>query len=424
MIQAFVNTYLKGYMWLAKPRIEKSDLNPRSIHAHLLTVYTTGILMWAYAFVAFYTIDHPLPGIIGFMCSAVHLLTVFMFRFTKNIFLICSLMLLPGIIHQGVFSYFTGGFMSPILVWYGIIPSLAGLIAGKRATFIWAIIVMSIVSFFFLGELSGHDFPDLISPTGELISQFLLTFGWIAVITLVLYAFMEQLGNFEISLKTKNEKVDGLLKVLLHDFSNSIQIINNSLIRVENKEDERIIMAKNHTRNMIELIRSIKEVYLAELKERNLSMIPVSLDSSLLKVKNVLESNCQSKNVTINICPESCGVNVMTSRAIFENQVLTNLLTNAIKFSHQNAKIDIWCEKKEEYINLHIRDYGIGIPKEILQKLFLPNAETSRKGTQNESGSGLGMLIIKSFIEQMDGKIEVESKEYEGTEVIVSLVPA
>lgn len=95
--------------------------------------------------------------------------------------------------------------------------------------------------------------------------------------------------------------------------------------------------------------------------------------------------------------------------------VIRNLLTNAIKFCHENCRIDISAANNDNgYISLSIRDTGVGIAEENLKRIF--NGENvSSRGTQNEKGTGIGLMVCWDFMERNGGTITIESKVNAGT---------
>ena len=78
-------------------------------------------------------------------------------------------------------------------------------------------------------------------------------------------------------------------------------------------------------------------------------------------------------------------------------------------------------EKGEQYTTTQIIDFGVGISKKAQAKLFNPANKVQSKGTENESGTGLGLILCKEFIEKNNGKIWLESKEGKGTTVRFTL---
>jgi signal transduction histidine kinase len=102
-------------------------------------------------------------------------------------------------------------------------------------------------------------------------------------------------------------------------------------------------------------------------------------------------------------------------------QVLTNLLTNAIKYSVGTDKIDVVMTSTDEMLTICVRDYGVGIPPEQQHKLFerFYRAPNSRRATQ--PGFGMGLYISQEIIKRHRGTIEVESAEGKGSTFIVTL---
>ena len=98
-----------------------------------------------------------------------------------------------------------------------------------------------------------------------------------------------------------------------------------------------------------------------------------------------------------------------------------NLINNAIKFTHEGGLITINSSEEEEYVQLQIIDTGIGMSSEIINNLFKIDVNTSTKGTNNEKGTGLGLILCKEFIEQNGGNIKVNSEVGIGSEFIISL---
>lgn len=101
--------------------------------------------------------------------------------------------------------------------------------------------------------------------------------------------------------------------------------------------------------------------------------------------------------------------------------VIRNLIANAIKFTPQHGKIIVETEKHNDQIQLSISDTGVGIKQEIMDKLFRIDTQVTSKGTENEKGSGLGLILCKEFVERNGGEIWVESKLGKGTTIRFTL---
>ncbi len=106
--------------------------------------------------------------------------------------------------------------------------------------------------------------------------------------------------------------------------------------------------------------------------------------------------------------------------------ILRNLLSNAVKYSHEDGAITISAEQKHDGISISVKDNGVGISPERLHNLFLVDKSESTRGTAQETGTGLGLVLCHELIHRMDGEITVSSKEGEGTcfTVVLPLVKA
>ncbi|MBE9480652.1 MAG: HAMP domain-containing histidine kinase, partial [Bacteroidetes bacterium] len=103
------------------------------------------------------------------------------------------------------------------------------------------------------------------------------------------------------------------------------------------------------------------------------------------------------------------------------NTVLRNLFSNAIKFTQQKGKVKITARNIDDFIEITIADSGIGIKPEDIKKLFGIDIGFSTVGTDNEKGTGLGLILCKEFIEKNNGKIWVESELGKGSNFIFTL---
>ncbi len=106
------------------------------------------------------------------------------------------------------------------------------------------------------------------------------------------------------------------------------------------------------------------------------------------------------------------------------NAVLRNLISNAIKFSHPKGRIIVSAIENGDTFEIAVADDGIGMDQECLSKLFRADTFYSTTGTRGESGTGLGLLLCKEFVERNNGRIKAKSKEGAGTTLSFTLIPA
>lgn len=133
----------------------------------------------------------------------------------------------------------------------------------------------------------------------------------------------------------------------------------------------------------------------------------------------LLESRLQKKQHSV-INSISPNLHCYADAMLLQN-VLTNLINNAIKFTTRGGEIIIEAERVADDIHLIVADNGIGIPPELLPDLFSITSRNHREGTENEMGTGLGLNMCQEYVKLMKGNIWVESQEGRGTRFTVSL---
>ena len=140
------------------------------------------------------------------------------------------------------------------------------------------------------------------------------------------------------------------------------------------------------------------------------------LDNQIRKAIIMLDEKINSKKIKISL--DSSEVSIYEDEDLIM-EIWINLINNAIKYSNENGEIKIKVIEEENDVKVSIKDEGIGIPKDKQERIFekFYQVENSRAG----EGSGLGLAIVKRIVDLIKGKIEVESKEKQGTKIIVSI---
>ncbi len=103
------------------------------------------------------------------------------------------------------------------------------------------------------------------------------------------------------------------------------------------------------------------------------------------------------------------------------NSILRNLLSNALKFTEEGGKVTLEAEKAGDFVRVLVKDTGTGIKSEYLSKLFEIGNVRSERGTANEKGTGLGLILCREFVTENGGEIKVESEEGKGSTFIFTL---
>jgi signal transduction histidine kinase len=126
-----------------------------------------------------------------------------------------------------------------------------------------------------------------------------------------------------------------------------------------------------------------------------------------------LRLNANIKNIAINHF--SSGELYVYADKNMVYTILRNLISNAIKFTKNGGKIDIYAETGSSEVTITVSDNGIGIESDMIAKIFDISEAHTTQGTANEEGTGLGLLLCKEFVEKHGGKIWVESKTGKGS---------
>jgi len=144
-----------------------------------------------------------------------------------------------------------------------------------------------------------------------------------------------------------------------------------------------------------------------QTKGNNFAPEWLSLNKQISESLILAESAIQNKELEVSFKQKQI-YNIFTDRNMID-LVLRNLISNAIKFTHKKGKISVTISENDQEILTSITDTGIGISENKLATLFEINKPKNTLGTENEQGTGLGLILCKDFIENLGGKIWVES---------------
>ncbi|MES2855698.1 MAG: HAMP domain-containing sensor histidine kinase, partial [Bdellovibrionota bacterium] len=212
-----------------------------------------------------------------------------------------------------------------------------------------------------------------------------------------------------------------LLRTLSHDLSNTTQVVLASAEFIdENASPEKVkknvIRISNAARSQAEIIRNAKESYLVR-GGGIIKVGPVDLANCIKRVVDNFELSLKHKNVTITTEIEDRNLVVVAEKVSLMFQVLTNLIGNAIKFSHSGKVIQLRAAIAGDSVELCVQDEGIGMPGHILDRLFDENERVNRPGTEGEPGTGEGLLIVRDFVSAFGGTMKIESTVGKGTTI-------
>jgi len=417
MKQKILSAYFVLFHLVAKERLKQKDIIPRYIHNHLVCVLSTGILMWAYAFLALLTISDKTPFYVGLSMSLIHLFSPLLYLVTNNYFFVSNIFIGAGLIHQSTFAYFSGGFDSNIIIWFGILPMISGVITGRKGAITWSVITTLTFLLFLELRLTGHVFPEVISETGKIWAQSLIAFGWIYLSTIIIWVYVLLNELNEEVLKLKNQSIQNLVFILSHDISNPLSVIKGRLQMLKKNIAEKDMASfekvQHATQSINQIVDNVRDLYSTELGKKDIELKKIQFEQVVEDIKKNFSDRLQYKKIYLNYYPNLQSIILESNQGLLTHQIIGNLISNAIKFSPEESPINIHAAQDERLTKIVIEDKGLGIPENIKNQLFEVKAKTSRTGTSGEEGTGFGLPIVKVYVERLGGKISLESKTKE-----------
>ena len=231
----------------------------------------------------------------------------------------------------------------------------------------------------------------------------------------------ETLKANEARLHELNATKDKFFSIIAHDLKNPFNAIigfSNLLIdQVKEKDyegiDEYATIIKDSSLRAMSLLTNLLIWSMSQTGKMAFNPEYIELVALIEEVKALLNDSALQKTITIRTnLPHN--VQVLADKEMI-GTILRNLISNAVKFTQPGGMIVISVHLWEEGSVVEVSDNGMGIKKENMYKLFKIDESYATKGTQNESGTGLGLLLCKEFVEKHGGKIWAESEDGKGS---------
>ncbi|MCD9019549.1 ATP-binding protein [Parachryseolinea silvisoli] len=219
-------------------------------------------------------------------------------------------------------------------------------------------------------------------------------------------------------LERLNQVKDKFFSIISHDLRSPINALAGLLDLIDkgaiepaemHKHTQELKVRFNHTRTLLNNL----------LDWTLLQMDKLSLQAARINLRKIVDENIQllisvqNKQIDmINHVPTD-AIGYADSNTI--NLVIRNLMMNAIKFTNDGGKVIIDAKSQPSEWLFSVKDNGVGMKPEVLNMLFDKTAPYTTRGTANEKGTGLGLILCKEFIEKNGGRIWVESEEGQGS---------
>lgn len=224
----------------------------------------------------------------------------------------------------------------------------------------------------------------------------------------------EFMGNVSHELKTPLFTVQGYLSTLLDG------AIKDKELRIKYIE-----RAEKGVERLIYIVEDLDMISKLEMGQLNLEKSNFNIVELIQNVFDLLEMNADNKNIILMFDRKySKSINVFADQEKIQ-QVLTNLITNSIKYGKENGTTEVAIEDLvENKIIVRVKDNGEGIEQQYIPRLFERFFRVDKSGSRSEGGSGLGLSIVKHIIEGHNEKIYVESEFSKGSEFSFTLEKA
>ncbi len=237
----------------------------------------------------------------------------------------------------------------------------------------------------------------------------------------------ETLKSNNAKLEEINATKDRLFSIIAHDLKNPVgsivsisDLLSDYLQQNDLKTAEELVEMLQHQSNeALALLTSLFDWARSQSGQMVFSPEIQSLNTIANEVVENLRFSAQLKNITI----QNQITKDLQCFADFNmlKTVLRNLVSNAVKYTNTGGSIWLSAKKHSDEVEICVADNGVGIDEETRNKLFKTEAHLSARGTANEKGNGLGLLICKEIIDKHGGKIHAESKLNNGSRFIFTL---
>jgi len=342
-----------------------------------------------------------------------------------------DLVLLTALLH------FSGGIENPLVFFFIFHMVIASILLSPRESYLQA--TFAVLLFGLMVLLEHEQFISHYCLTGFvphcLQESMLYILGTFLVFTTGLYVAV-YMGNYiairlkhterayrqaNVMLQEKDRIKDEYVSRVTHDIKGHLATIQGCLAVVVDRmagkldDPEADLISRAHTRSikLSNFVRALLRLTQMRLSNK-LEMADFSMEEALRSATGAVEAKAGDKSITLNCNIDSSAKKVFGNQFSIE-EMITNLLLNAIKYTPADGTIDVSAGSDENSVLVKISDTGIGIPKEEQARVFdeFYRATNARKAERD--GTGLGLSIVKYIVERHGGQIQVESEEGCGT---------
>ena len=222
-------------------------------------------------------------------------------------------------------------------------------------------------------------------------------------------------------LQKLNAEKDKFLSIIAHDLKSPFNsIIGFSEVLIEQVEIEDLesikeyaAIIRNSSQRAMNLLSNLMQWSQSQTGRMNFAPVYFEMGDIVNEIELLFSNIAVQKSISITK-ELPVGMLVFADKAMIST-ILRNLISNALKFSNQGGQINISAEVKQNDVWVSVSDTGVGMSRSAIDKIFRIDSKYSTPGTQNEIGTGLGLILCKEFVEKHNGKIYIESEPDKGS---------
>lgn len=217
-------------------------------------------------------------------------------------------------------------------------------------------------------------------------------------------------------LKQLNKQMSEFVGIVAHDLRNPLATLKamvELMSPMDEPYDELVERMSKISILVNDLVTDLLDLTAMETGRIKLNIKDTELKPLFTKIILDNEMIANRKNIRlINECPDRIFVKADAKRM---SQIISNLCSNAVKFSPRGESVTLGAEDLGNSVRVSVKDNGVGIPQDIQSDLFLKHKKVSSKGTEGEVGTGFGLPLSQELVIAHGSRIEIESREGEGS---------
>lgn len=424
--------------WFIHPDRKKDSLEYKKarlfVRASLLTSLFSNSYIWLSVYFEFYlAVKLMIFNVLGFLILSILAKSKIPIKMLGHVYVFV------GAFAVVIIAYFSGGIWSAVYPWIISIPVLALLVVDRKAGIWWGIISFSAMVWMGILALQGVELPLLYNTEMKTLWFVTVVPGLLLIIMVVSMVFestqrkaIMEIEHQKNTIKEQSnelekllEEKDHIIRILAHDMKNPL--VNISTI-AQLLPEEKDTVQRQQLSEMIgqiatksqRLLDKVLNMAILEQGGIRLNLEPLKVSEVIHEAVNELKEQANQKHISIVTHLENTSAQVMADK-VYLLLIFENLLSNALKFSNKETTITIRLETEGHSVLIRVQDEGPGVKAEEQERLFEKFTKLSARPTANENSTGLGLSLVKTYVEQINGTIRYEQGAATGATFVVEL---